>query len=502
MSRRHLAAALAICLALALPHLTGDLYGDERGHSLRYVTAGAWADILRDPALVHPPLFFVLAKAAVAVVGSPWAMRLPSLIAALALLPATAAAAARVLGPGFAVPAAYAAACSPFVLEFATEGRAYALVLLFSALSLSAFHDFLERESAGRAAALAAALIGGSLTHFVFLPLAAFFGACYLVKAGRVSRAALGVAAAFALAVGPFVYVQAQSGTSGVAELLQGAWSGGNLRVANLLGRVAVALVYGYNLFLLGRLDPARNVGVEQLRENLPIAAAVALVFVAIAAALLRTGRERRGVVLLLAAGAAVPAGIAVAGGGLGWYLVREKHLAAVWVFALLLTLAGLAWLWERPRWRPVVFVHAALIAFALFNATFRADRYSRRMNWSGLAAALRQEFGERDRLLSYDAPVAGLTDQPLPLRPGDPRETVLGTAAGAPGGVAAAVAALDANAAGRIFVVYDETGRNLVDPGDLALDQLRGRRVCSIRSFGRNLALHVCARSGGGQQP
>lgn len=490
--RRHLLAAAALSLAIALPHLTADLYGDERGHSLRYVTAGGYAAILRDPSLIHPPLFFLLAKTAVAVTGKTWAMRLPSLLAALALVPATAGAARVILGPRFAIPAAYAAALSPFISEFATEGRAYSLVLLFSVLSLWAFHCFLRRESRRGAILLAAVLVGGALTHFIFLMQAAFFALWYLARRRGATRLAIGVAAGFILCVLPFVILQSQSGVHGLAEMLQGEWSGGVLPSLNLVCRLAVALIYGYNLFLLGRLDPGRNVGFNDLLHNLPEVAGAGLVFSGMLLALIRSAPERRAELALLATGAALPVGLALFGGVSGWFLVREKHLAVVWIFALLLSLTALGWLWGRPWGRVVAVLHVVLVAFALYNGTFRADRYARRMNWTGLASALAHEMNPGDRVISYQNPAQLLTEARLPLRASDPREIVLTADSGGAGELSRVVSGLDDTVAGKIFVIYQETGRNILDPRDEVLGTLGSRRKSKVLDFGRNLKLYA----------
>jgi hypothetical protein len=500
--RLHLGLALGLLLALALPGLRGDLYGDEFGHTLRYLRADGPGVVLSDPALVHPPLFFLLARAAYAVVGESWAMRLPSLLFAAATVPLFSLVARRVAGGAAAVPALYLAASSPFLQEFAVEGRTYAMVIFFSVATLLAFLRFLERESPGRAAQLALAAAGGGLTHFSFLLLALFLGLWYLGARRRVTLAAAGAAAGFLLLVGPFLHVQAGSGVQGIGDMLQASWSGGALRPANLLGRLVVALLYGYNLFLLEGLDPARNVGLGALLANPAASLGAALVVAGAGVALVQRVRARGAALPFLLAGAAVPVAVALAGAAAGWYLVREKHLAVIWVFAQLLLLEAGLWLWARRWGRAIVGCHVLLVGFALFNGVWRADTHARRMNWTGLARELRLAAGPGDVAVSYLYPSARQTEVPMPVGAGrQVPEEVLGADGAARGSLAAAADALDRSTPGSVFVVYQETMRNLLDPGDVFLRELGARRARTTLHFGRNLKLFVFAPGAGARE-
>lgn len=125
----------ALALALQAPTLGQEaLWADEYFSFLAATEPDAWASIRRlvaeEP---HPPVYFLLLRATVAFVGgADWALRLPSLLAAVSAVPALWWAARRLL-PGDRIAPAFAAgllAISPMHFWYAQEARAYALQVL------------------------------------------------------------------------------------------------------------------------------------------------------------------------------------------------------------------------------------------------------------------------------------------------------------------------------------------------------------------------------------
>src|SRR3954466_4589008 len=86
---------------------------------------------------VHPPLHHILLWGAVRLLGDgETAVRVPSLIAATAMIPVLYAAAADIYDKRAGMAAATLAAVAPFAVWYADEARMYALFMLFALLSL------------------------------------------------------------------------------------------------------------------------------------------------------------------------------------------------------------------------------------------------------------------------------------------------------------------------------------------------------------------------------
>ena len=98
-----------------------------------------------------------LAKVSVTLFGSePWAIRLPALLAGIALVPATFALTRAYHGRLAALLAAALVAASSTLVEYSTNARGYTLVALATVLVLIAAVRALERDSAGAWAVVAA----------------------------------------------------------------------------------------------------------------------------------------------------------------------------------------------------------------------------------------------------------------------------------------------------------------------------------------------------------
>lgn len=126
-------AACAVALILRLFHLGHQsLWVDEflTWHTAAVGAPLAWQDVVRND---HGPLVQVLLHWWVRWAGdSEWALRLPSALASAATVPVFAALAACLLGPAALLPAAWAAALSPFLVWYGQEARNYAFAILFS----------------------------------------------------------------------------------------------------------------------------------------------------------------------------------------------------------------------------------------------------------------------------------------------------------------------------------------------------------------------------------
>jgi hypothetical protein len=107
---------------------------------------GGMFDWVKSDQEITPPLFTILAWGS-AKLGDPTVMiRLPSLLAGIAMIPLIYAMAIRTLGRRVAITAALLAALSPFLSYFAVEGRAYGLVATLTAASTLAMLIALEAD--------------------------------------------------------------------------------------------------------------------------------------------------------------------------------------------------------------------------------------------------------------------------------------------------------------------------------------------------------------------
>jgi mannosyltransferase len=127
----------AVALALRLPQFGQSLYGDELfayDEVANRSLAGMWHAV-NHGLEVTPPLYFVLAWLT-SQFGDPaiW-LRLPSLLAGVALVPATYALGAATLGRRAGLVGAAFVALSPHAIFYSVEARPYALLALFVACS-------------------------------------------------------------------------------------------------------------------------------------------------------------------------------------------------------------------------------------------------------------------------------------------------------------------------------------------------------------------------------
>lgn len=158
-SRLLLIMPIAIGLILYLVHIKTDLYGDENSTFL-LVSEGHILENLASPALCHPPLYFIVAKMCFTLIGYHWAIRVPSVLAAVGTVLLIGQTARLVYGRRVAHWAVWLAALSPIMIEFAAEGRPYAMLAFFSTALMYTLLRFLESENWKTTILLSASVIG------------------------------------------------------------------------------------------------------------------------------------------------------------------------------------------------------------------------------------------------------------------------------------------------------------------------------------------------------
>lgn len=487
-------APLAIAAVLFSRHLFADPYGDEWGHTRPLVTGETfWTDLF-SPGVCHPPLFFVLARLAWSATHADWAMRLPSLIAALATVWLAGLLAQKVGGRSLVLPARWLAALSPFVMDFATEARAYSLLLLFATGSVWAFMRMMDSENRRNAILLAAMLTAGMLTHYFFGFLLVFLAVWYTCRRSRITRSALiGFAppllTAALLAVLVF-FVQ----RGAASDNLQVDWMREHLRVPNFLARLAVAVNYGYCAFWLPPLDPARNIPLSSvIGRNIPQFILLSVAACGFAAALWRLCRKRTPHLIFLSFGIAVPTLLSVSAGAMGIYLVREKHLAVIWPFILPIAALAVRELLAARLGRLAVAAHLALIVMSATHFLLYPNVYSRRMDWHGLRDAL-DSARKPDVVVTYRLDTRAFATPPVLTDPSAPDRLAAGSALRRGETFADLAQRLHLATGGRVLLVNHETDRHLEDPKGMLPKALSTLRHCTVTPFGRNLQLYVFA--------
>src|SRR6185436_15614334 len=105
---------------------------------------------------------------------SEWVLRLPSALAGIAMVPVMAWLAARFVGRDAAVPAAWLAAGSPFLVWYSQEARNYAFLILAAAGASGLLLELVAQGRLWNAVRYALVVAAGLLSNLSFLLLAPF----------------------------------------------------------------------------------------------------------------------------------------------------------------------------------------------------------------------------------------------------------------------------------------------------------------------------------------
>jgi len=490
-------AIVAVALVAYAAPITGDLFGDEIPGTYTRATESPSILSVIDPSTTHPPLYYFLAKLSFVLVGQPWAIRLPALLFALATIVVLPFVARDLLGERFFLPAAALGAVSPFLLEFAAEGRSYTAIVFFALAALWSLVRFMRSDSPRDLTILLVLCAAGMMTHYFFALYVGFIAIAYLVQRRRLPPGQWKHVAVAAVLVGASLAALMLVPGPRFAENLQGGWRGSHFSAVNFLARLPVAISYGFATFHLPRLDPARNVDPSMLFDNWPVAVMIVVAFLGILVAVigLLRQREQRDRVRLLVLGAGIPMALALLVGTLGFYLPREKHLAAIWGPVLLLQLLALERLIRTWPGRAVACCHLAVIGVSCFHFLAQPDEYSRRMNWTGLNETLERSIRSDDLVLYYKYELDFLSMNRLTVLQRQVRTHNLTVPEPGVPGLEAQARELDGRVRGAIFLVDYEEARNTVDPSSLIIRTLASTRVMTEQRFGRNLILFTFAR-------
>jgi 4-amino-4-deoxy-L-arabinose transferase-like glycosyltransferase len=175
---------MLLALALRLPSLGDSLAGDEL--ATNFVVHGfgvgnvLW--IVRHGKEATPPLFFLLTWLTKGFGGN-GGLRLVSLLAGLATIPVTYLVGVRTVGQAAAMVGAALVALSPFQIAYATQARAYSLMMLFCILACLALLVALESGGVAWWVAYGLFVAAALYTHYTSIfVLAVLFGWAFITR--------------------------------------------------------------------------------------------------------------------------------------------------------------------------------------------------------------------------------------------------------------------------------------------------------------------------------
>ncbi|MHB1539246.1 MAG: glycosyltransferase family 39 protein [Solirubrobacteraceae bacterium] len=315
-----------------------------------------------------PPLWYVIIWAWTRIFGTGVvAMRLPSALFGIALVPACWAIGAELGGRRAALAAAALACFNPLFVWYSQEARAYELYALLAALALLCFLRA-EREPNGRRMALFALTGSLALLSFYFAVFLLVPMALWLLRKPerwRVAAPALGAIALVGFALIPLALAQGGKGTQWI-----GHWP-----LSSRLQAIPDYYLTGYSGAPLGH-------GIELL---------VALPLIgAFAHGLHRrlSAHERRGAAIafaLAACGVLIP--IAIIALGLD-YLAPRNLIGAMVAVTAVLAVVGAA---RSTGWVGPALIALAALAFLAVCIDVDLNARLQRGNWNGVAQVLRQ---------------------------------------------------------------------------------------------------------------
>ena len=486
LSRLFLITPIAVGLALYIVHLKSDLYGDE-GSTFRVVSEGRLLDNLMSPTLCHPPLYFIAAKACFAVTGYPWAIRLPSVLVTVGTILLIAQIARLIYGRRVALWAVWLAALSPILIEFAAEGRPYAMLAFFSTALIYTLLRFIESENWKTTVLLSASLIGGLLTHYIFTVHVVFAGCYYIVRRKRFTKHALYTA--FAIAPVTVLLLLGILHNAGQSSNMAAGMNADPSTIVNFLARLPVAMTFGFCTFKLPNMDITRNVTMAMVKDNRIALTIMFIAFLGLGWLILRALLRRQPYIVFLLCGIFVPVTLALMGIVLGTFMAKEKYL--IGTIGCYIVLIAAVFHKYRKSWaaRGIAIAYLALAAISVLHYAAYPNEYSRRKDWTGLRVSLSTRIRQGDVLLFYRDHKGrfdvGHHVQGVKVVHIDANTPELSS-------VDEFAAQIDESCQGHIYLVNLEGDRHYIDPESKTIQTLKQRRLWERKRFGRNLSLYV----------
>jgi Dolichyl-phosphate-mannose-protein mannosyltransferase len=361
---------IAIRLVVAQQSLFADelaTYWDITTHSF----GGLISSLYNTHIEITPPLFFVASWITAHIAHTPLALRLPSLLAGAATIPAVYLLGLRTVGRVPAVVASALTAFSPFMIYYSSEARAYGLMMLLVTLSTLSLLLAIDTRRRRWWVAYAVCTCAAFYTHYTSLFYLAVQFIWVLWAYPAVRREAVLATVAAAVGALPWMHAFINAGSSPTEKIMSQLspftvhdirlyvehWALGypyaNVeRLSAIPGWPALGLLAAATIAMLGGLG--RRVSHGELRTRL-------------------AGIDRR-LVLVVGLLLSVPIGEAIVS-ATGDHLFGTRNLAASWAPLALTASALISASGQRTR---VVAAALAVVALGLGATRMLSDRYRR----------------------------------------------------------------------------------------------------------------------------
>jgi len=325
-------AAVAVGLALRFVNLgAAALWFDETftfGHVLV-----PWSELPgRVAADNQAPIYYAVLKAWTEVAGlSPFALRVPGVLASAACIPLIAAIARLLAGDRVARTAAWLAAISPFLIQHAQDARPYALLAMFAIANLLVLVRFVTGHSRRLGALWVAGAIAVVATHYYGIFFLAGEGLALVLLRRRPIAAWLPAGLVAGAACSAIVLAAARASR----VLFGGDYAFGG----TALPGVVWSMLTGYTL--MPSSEELHRLGPRAVIPYLPVALTALPAFVVLAGAGLRALASPARILLVSAFGVALLTPFVyrlVAGAG-----VHPRYFAAAFAPLLIVVAAGMA---------------------------------------------------------------------------------------------------------------------------------------------------------------
>jgi mannosyltransferase len=336
---------------------------------------------------VHGPIFSLILHGWGTVAGdSEWAMRAPSMVFGVLLVPVVAWLGLRWLGRDKAIAAAWLTAGAPFLVWYSQEARNYTLLMLCAGLAGAALLELLHRARPWNVVVFLGAVAAGLLSNFSFAFLSPLYLRWWLTAGpGRARRMLLSGAVLAVLAIVMALWVPqilkiwdwrrlhpGREVTTAEAPL-RGATTFHPAAIPFALHAFSVGYTLGPSLREL-RAHP----GMGTLRRHLPELVTVTLIFGWLGVAGLRAV-ARRGRLIDAALWLGFPILVVSYFAAQNFKVFHPRYLAVAAPGFLLVLAAGLVSLparWQRVAWIAVAGVWSVSLAHHYFSPEYGKDDY------------------------------------------------------------------------------------------------------------------------------
>ncbi len=464
--------------------LTDDLFGDEFAQ-YRWSVLGYRVHDLSHTLDVNTQF----AKIGYLLLGEPWAIRLHSIIFGLGAIVLIWLVAKQCFDSRTATLAAWVAAFSPYLIEFAADARPNAIFVFAGILFLYVLLLFIQNDSWPNTLLLALSACFGLLARPMFVAILLFGFGYYIVRQRKITLKL----ALVPLATVPFI-IRMCYRMSVFSSFAPKESSDVPASILNLLFRLPIAFTYGYCTLNYPERDAGWNISMgEVLSRNMVSVVIVGIVFCALLIGFVQLLKKAKSQTIFLLGAVVLPISILLAVQETSFSMLNEKHCAGV-VGAYYVLLAGIIVHISRFTWgKCAALLYACLVAVSLFHFYFQPEIYSRRSNFTALNSFLRGTLKNDDLLMCYHG-----TSKKQPnynyLTIFDQADHFVDLYEDRPAGMNLPeyVASVNAACSGRIYLIYYSIVRGWVDPSNCVLPVLKKQRNFVVKRFGRNLSLYV----------